>query len=373
MKRRISHILFFLIIIVGILFLGLYSYLNLPKFGQLPTGDLLNTIKQSPHYINGEFKNYEDTAFSSSRSGAITGIVNYFLTSKDNPAPSAAIPTIKTDLFALDINQNTVIWLGHSSYYIQFEGKRILVDPVLSSNASPIPYTNVAFNGTMVYNADEIPEIDFLLITHDHWDHLDYPTIMDLKDKIAHVICPLGVSAHFVYWGFSKDTLQEADWNTQLELANGLSVYILPAQHYSGRALTRNKTLWAAFALISPTYKIYISGDSGYGSHFRQAGEMFNGFDLAILDSGQYNERWRHIHMMPEDAAKAAIDLQAQAVLPAHIGRFSIAYHAWNDPFIRLAQVSEGQPYRLLTPKIGEAVVLDDRQQQFSFWWEDIN
>lgn len=154
-----------------------------------------------------------------------------------------------------------------------------------------------------------------------------------------------------------------------------MAIHTLPARHYSGRTLTRNKTLWAAYALITPEYKIYISGDSGYGTHFQKAGVTFGGFDLAILDSGQYNERWRYVHMMPEDAVKASGDLKTKALLPAHIGKFSIAYHAWDEPFIRLKQATEaagatqGSSSPLLTPRIGEPVHFNTDQRHFSPWW----
>lgn len=193
-----------------------------------------------------------------------------------------------------------------------------------------------------------------------------------LKGKIAKIVCPLGVGAHFERWGFEPSTIIELDWNESLNLKNDLRIHALPARHYSGRTLTRNKSLWAAYALTSANHKIYVSGDSGYGSHFREAGEAFCGFDLAILDSGQYNEAWRYVHMMPEDAAQAAADLNAKALLPAHVGKFSIARHSWDDPFIRLMEATENSPFRLLTPKIGESVLLERGQQQFAQWWKDI-
>ncbi|NLC23375.1 MAG: RomA family MBL fold metallo-hydrolase, partial [Oxalobacter sp.] len=160
------------------------------------------------------------------------------------------------------------------------------------------------------------------------------------------------------------------DWYTALELEDGMRIHILPARHFSGRGLTRNKTLWVSFALESPGRRIYFSGDTGYGPHLAEIGNRFDGFDLAILENGQYDKRWATIHMMPEETAQAAVELKAKALLPAHSGKFSISYHAWDDPFIRIAKASEDKPYRLLTPVIGDRVDLEDETQLFPYWWE---
>jgi L-ascorbate metabolism protein UlaG (beta-lactamase superfamily) len=147
---------------------------------------------------------------------------------------------------------------------------------------------------------------------------------------------------------------------------------VLPARHYSGRLLTRNKSLWAGYAITTAGRRIFVSGDSGYGPHFAEIGHRFGGFDLVVLDTGQYDEQWPYIHMTPEEAAHAAQDLQADALLPGHVGKFSLARHSWDAPFRRIAAASEGRSYRLLTPMIGSPILLDDRQQRFSRWWEDL-
>lgn len=358
---------------IVILSLGGNAYLQHPKFGMLPEGPRLERMAQSPHYSDGRFRNLEVIPESTTGGGAAVRLVKYFFRKKERPTPPAPLPSVKTDLRTLNRNEDTVIWLGHSSYYMQVGGKRILVDPVFSENAAPVPLANQAFEGTNIYTAGDMPDIDYLLITHDHWDHLDYPTVLALKGRIGQVLCPLGVGSHFESWGFAAESIHEADWHTALNPEEGFFVYALSARHYSGRTLTRNKTLWAAFAIVTPGRKIYLSGDSGYGSHFLEAGKRFDGFDLAILDGGQYSENWRYVHMMPEDAARAAGDLQAKALLPAHAGKFSIAYHAWDDPFIRLSEASREAGYRLLTLMIGEPVNLSDVAQTFSPWWTNMN
>ena len=151
-----------------------------------------------------------------------------------------------------------------------------------------------------------------------------------------------------------------------------MSIHVLPARHFSGRLLTRNQSLWASFALVSPQHRLFFSGDSGYGRHFAEIGLKWGGFDYVFLDSGQYNDQWPLIHMTPEESAKAAEDLKAGAVTPVHVGKFSIAYHSWDDPFQRSSAAAQGKPYRFLTPKIGEPVNLDDSSQRFSRWWEGI-
>jgi L-ascorbate metabolism protein UlaG (beta-lactamase superfamily) len=215
-----------------------------------------------------------------------------------------------------------------------------------------------------------MPGIDFMLVTHDHWDHLDYSSIKALLPKVGQVVVGLGVGEFFDRWGYPSDRVREADWNDTLEFDAGLRIHVLPARHYSGRMLTRNKTLWVAFALETPRHKLFFSGDSGYGPHFREIGERFDGFDLVALDMGQYDKRWANIHMFPEQAAQAAEDLRTTALLPAHVGRFSIAAHDWDEPLKQIAQASQGRPYHLLTPHLGGLVRLDEPTQQFPRWWE---
>ncbi|SMC45623.1 MBL fold metallo-hydrolase [Sporomusa malonica] len=376
MTRWLRKISFISLISFGLLLvmlsLGIGLYLQQPKFGTLPEGARLDKIKNSPHYIDGQFENLVPTLTLIEGKSSVSLWWESLFTKKERLMPVDAIPSIKTDLMVLDKSQDMVIWLGHSSYFMQLGGNRILIDPVFSPYAAPVSFANKAFAGTNSYTAEDMPEIDYLLITHDHWDHLDYPTITALKPKIKNVICGLGVGAYFEQWGFAEEAVHEADWFTALELENSFSVHVLPARHYSGRMLTKNKTLWTGFALETPQHRVFISGDSGYGTHFKQIGESFKGFDLVILDNGQYDKNWPYIHMTPEEAVQAAEDLKAKALLPAHVGKFSIANHPWNDPFERITAASQNKNYRLLTPLIGEPVELENEQQVFSSWWERV-
>jgi len=277
---------------------------------------------------------------------------------------------VKTDLASLPIEQDTMVWLGHSSWYIQLAGKRILIDPVFSRYAAPFSFLNKAFPGDYPWTAESMPEIDLLIISHDHYDHLDYATIKALKPKIRQIITPLGVGSHLRYWGVNSDIIQEKDWNQSVKVSNELTVHVLPARHFSGRTFKSNQTLWASFMFVTDEQKIYYSGDTGYGPHFKAIGEQFGSVDIAIMENGQYDEDWNNIHMMPKETAQAAVDLNARAILPGHAGRFVLAKHTWDAPYKSLAQASLGKNFRLLTPKQGEPVRVNDNAQQFSAWWE---
>jgi len=364
--------LFLLLISLVILSLGIGLYIQQPKFGTLPEGSRLERIKSSPHYVDGQFQNLVPTPQFAEGRSSVSSLWNYFFTKKERLAPTASIPSIKTNLMTLNKNQDIVIWLGHSSYFIQLGGKRILIDPVFSSSAAPISFANKAFEGTSGYTAEDMPEIDYLLVSHDHWDHLDYPTMMAMKSKIKNVICSLGVGGYFEKWGFDQEMIHEADWFTVLELENDFIIHVLPARHFSGRLLSKNKTLWAGFALVTPERRIFYSGDGGYGPHFKQIGEIFNGFDLVIMENGQYDQGWPYIHMMPEEVAQAAEELKAKALLPGHAGKFAIANHPWDEPFKRITDASQNKGYRLMTPMIGEPVELENQQQRFSPWWDRV-
>jgi L-ascorbate metabolism protein UlaG (beta-lactamase superfamily) len=289
---------------------------------------------------------------------------------KGQVRPPIAIPTVKTDLKVLDPAQDLVVWLGHSSYFVQLGGQRVLIDPVFSVNAAPISGANKAFEGTSVYAADDMPAIDALLISHDHYDHLDYPSIQALRPKVRQVIVGLGVGAHFEAWGYDMRTVLEADWNEVVALTPQVQVHVAPARHYSGRTFTRDQSLWVGFALVSPERRLFVSGDSGYGPHFAEIGQRLGPFDWAALDAGQYDPRWANVHMNPEQAVQAAEDLRTHALMQAHVGRFSIAPHDWDDPFKRIAAASRGHNVALWTPEIGQPVYLDGRPQSFTAWWE---
>lgn len=359
-----------LLALAALLLLGAFTYLQHPRFGTHPEGERLEAIRHSPHFSEGEFRNLVATSVLADNSGSFSVFASFLLQETEDLRPDAPIPTKRTDFRALDQRQDIVVWLGHSSFFVLLGGKRILIDPVFSPYAAPVSFSTQAFDGTDLCTADDMPEIDVLLITHDHWDHLDHATVTALEPKVKQVFVPLGIGAHLEYWGYAREKVHEADWFEKLELDDGVAIHAVPARHYSGRLLTRNKTLWAGFVMESGKRRILFGGDSGYGPHFKELARRFGSFDFAALDTGQYDSRWPSIHMTPEEAAQAAEELHTKALLPAHVGRFNIASHAWYEPFDRITAASDGKPYRLLTPMIGESLKLGDAGQQFTRWWD---
>ncbi len=351
---------------------GAGVYVQHPKFGLPPEGDRLAIVEKSPNYANGEFRNPIATPMFADGHSFASVVASSLLSRPERLKPSAPLPSVKTDLKTLNAGQDTVIWLGHASFFVQLGGKRILIDPVFSPAAAPVPYSTRAFDGTNRYRADDMPEIDYLLITHDHWDHLDYATVTALAPKVKKVVTGLGVGANIEHWGYAKEKIHEADWFARLEQDDGFSIQLVPARHYSGRLLTKNKTLWTGFVLEHAGRRLLFSGDTGYGPHIAEIGRKFSGFHLVALDMGQYDERWPYLHMTPEEAAQAAVELQGKVLLPAHVGRFSIARHPWDEPFQRIAAASEDKPYRLLTPRIGEPITIDNQEQRFDPWWKGV-
>lgn len=341
-----------------------------PGFGQTPQGSQLTRVEQSPHYRDGAFHNTLPTPGYTGDKGMIAAWWEFLVAKRENARPPQPLPLVPTDIADLPQTQETLIWLGHSSWYLQLAGKRILIDPVFSNYAAPFSFLNKAFAGHYPWTAHTMPEIDLLVISHDHYDHLDYATITALMPKIKRAIVPLGVGSHLRYWGMNSDIIEERDWNQSVRVDDALMVHVLPARHFSGRGIKRNQTLWASFMFETPEQRIYYSGDTGYGPHFKAIGEQFGSVDLAIMENGQYDQDWKYIHMMPEETARAAQDLHAKAVLPGHAGRFVLAKHTWDDPYKCLALASRNKDYRLLTPMLGEQVNLADPTQAFTAWWE---
>ncbi len=344
----------------------------LTKLGKLPSGERLKTIQDSPNYKDGSFKNLNHTP-DLTEGATYYGVIkeNYF-TFKHNVKPTDRIPSQKTDLLQLKPTEDILVWFGHSSYFMQVDGKKILVDPVLSGSAAPVSFAVQAFAGADVYTVDELPDLDYLFISHDHYDHLDYETIMELKPRIGKVICGLGIGAHFEHWGFAKDNILEGDWHDEIKLSNGFVVHLAPARHFSGRSITRNQALWTAFVLQTPSHRIFIGGDSGYDTHFAAIGKKYGPFDLAILENGQYDKSWKYIHMTPEEVLLAAKDLGARKLLPVHSGKFTLANHPWDEPLSRITSLPKAAGLQVLTPMIGERLELKNDNQVFKKWWEGV-
>ncbi|MES1214462.1 MAG: MBL fold metallo-hydrolase [Bacteroidota bacterium] len=336
-------------------------------FGENPSGKRLSEIEKSENYKNNTFRNFSETRLMADNSSMIKNLWK-FLNKPKNTAPSKRLPSVKTDLKSIKPGNPVIVWFGHSSYFIRINGKNILVDPVFSGNASPFSFGAKSFDGSDVYTVDDFPDIDLLILTHDHYDHLDNRTVLKLKQKVKHIVTSLGVGSHLLYWGFSENDITELDWWKSKKISDFIEITTAPARHFSGRSLVRNKTLWSSFILKSGNYKIYIGGDSGYDTHFKEIGEKYGPFDIAILESGQYNEQWPDIHMMPENTVQAAVDLKANVLLPVHWGKFSLALHPWDEPVKRVLERANELNVKVTTPLIGEPVILDQSYPS-SPWW----
>ena len=349
----------------GALALGWRTFLKLPRFGRLPQGNRLERILASPNYRDGAFQNRPTAYVPPHRPDDGRGGVRNALFRKDELrlVPKAGeIPVVKSDLLSLDRSQDLIVWFGHSSWLLQLGGLRILVDPVFNV-ASPVSFLlGEPFPGTDIYKVEDIPDIDVLLITHDHWDHLDCATVTKLRERIGRVVCPLGVGEHFELWDFAPERVVELDWDESatLSFAGGREIELvcLPTHHFSGRGFVRNQSLWASFLVAVASRRVYFGGDGGYDERFRHIGEGFPGIDLAILENGQYNVRWQRNHMMPDELALAMRDLGAKRYMTGHHGKFCISTHPWDEPFANEKAAALEAGVNLTIPRIGEITAL---------------
>ncbi len=343
---------FFILGDAGVLFL------SQEKFGRLPHGKRLERIKQSPNYDGKQFVNEVETVTMTGDKGALAIWKDFLFGDNVQRVPDTALTVVKTDLKALPADRDWIVWFGHSSYLLNLSGKKILVDPVFYQG-SPVSFVNKMFKGTDVYKPADMPDIDFLVITHDHWDHLDYEAVTELSPRVKQVVTGLGVGEHFEYWGYAAEKLVELDWWESAELSDGFKVTATPARHFSGRDLRQNRTLWASFLFNTPRRTIWIGGDTGYGPHFAKVGEKFPGIDLAILENGQYNKDWAFVHTMPEFLGKAMTELNASRYMTVHHSRFCLSKHSYTEPLdnARKAAQESGKP--VLMPTMGEVVYLE--------------
>ena len=376
--KKLFKILFYLLIIVIVFAISIYLFMKTPVFGALPSGKSLEKVKNSKNYIDGEFRNKEKTELiTDTKKTPIKRLLEFaFEKDPEGTVPKIALPSVKTDLKTLDPNEDLIVWFGHSSLFIQIAGKKILVDPVFSKYASPVPFSNKAFEGTNIYTVDDLPEIDILLITHDHYDHLDYPTVKKLKEKVAKVIVPLGVDAHFLRWDFDEEKIVTVDWDDEVTIDDNLKIYALETRHFSGREFSnRNQSLWVSYLIEEKyndnLYRLFLSGDGGYSPRFKGFKEKFQNIDLAVMEAGQYNEEWALIHSLPEDIIKEVRDMEVTKLFPIHNSKFKLSKHPWDEPLRKLDDFTINTNIQLLTPMIGEKLYLH-KENSFKKWWENL-
>ena len=300
--------------------------------------------------------------------GKFFSTLNDFFHKPATVIPPHPLPVVKSDLQNLPDEQPAVVWFGHSSYLIRHRGFTILVDPLFQSNASPVRFFGKPFPGTDIFEVADLPDIDLLIITHDHYDHLSILTVKALQQRVKKIVTSLGVGAILEGWGIPPEKITELDWNEEWVVNDAVRITAQTARHFSGRTLRRNKTLWSAFILELYNYRIFVGGDSGYGKHFTTIGQNHGPFDLAILECGQYGKNWPYIHMWPEETAQAAVDLQTTFLLPVHWAKFTLAMHPWNEPIERLLASPPAQQLSIATPKIGEPFWLGKTLPQERWW-----
>lgn len=343
--------------------------LNLPVFGNLPKGERLKRIQQLSNYADGEIKNQSLTPVKPD-DVSYWQMIKAVIKGNENGSPKKPLPYLQPDFNRSEVLKIT--WFGHSSYLIQVDGKNILVDPVFSQRTSPFQFLGTKnFEGTDFIKAEDFPPLDLILITHDHYDHLDYQSILKLKDKTTHFITSLGVGAHLEHWGIPAQHITEMAWGETISPLPDMSFTAAPARHFSGRLFKRNQTLWASYILKTKNNKLYLGGDSGYDKHFKTIGDQYGPFDVAILECGQYNKMWPLIHLSPEETVQASIALKAKYLMPVHWGKFRLALHDWDEPIKRVVAESNVLNVSIITPMLGQSFGLDENAPNKQ-WWKDL-
>ncbi|MDD3861044.1 MAG: MBL fold metallo-hydrolase [Bacteroidales bacterium] len=346
-----------------IIFILLFNLvLLLPQFGKTPDYKRDTKILASKQYLKRQFHNSGGIEMKMD-SRKFTKMFKGFLTSDKNRKPPINVVIADKNSIPFNrpnSNKSQVCWFGHSSIMIDIDGKRFLFDPVFSKNASPL-FGVKRFKNSLHLTENEIQslgKIDAIIISHDHYDHLDYNLIKLIEKQTEHFYVPLGVGYHLQHWGVAKHRITELDWWDE-SIYKNIKFVCTPSQHFSGRnPFKRNSSLWCSWVIIGAEKKLFFSGDSGYFKGFKDIGEKYGPFNLAMLECGQYNELWHEIHMMPEETAIAAVDLNARFILPIHNSVFSLSIHSWDEPLKRLNKVDNSKGFERVNLLQGESFEL---------------
>jgi L-ascorbate metabolism protein UlaG (beta-lactamase superfamily) len=288
--------------------------------------------------------------------------------------PSDTVPPKAVPVQPLTVDQlraapdGSAYRLGHSTMLLKLDGGFWLTDPVFSERASPFQWAGPKRFHAPPIAIDELPEIEGVILSHDHYDHLDHAAVMKLAPKVRHFIAPLGVGDRLVAWGVDRAKVRQLDW-WQSTQVGGVQLVAAPAQHFSGRGLhDRDSTLWASWVILADGLRIFFSGDTGYHADFRTIGERFGPFDATLIETGAYDPQWPDVHMQPHETLQAHLDLRGRALLPIHNGTFDLAMHAWDDPFERIASLAGAKGVPVITPVMGEAVDLRQPRGRGAWW-----
>lgn len=323
----------------------------------------------------GRFSNVSvDPDFSLSKTLKI--IKRSLFEKKLNTQPTFDIPLKSISLeqlLALPDSYTSVVRLGHSTLLIKISGKFWLIDPVFGERASPFSFIGPKRFHAPPIDLASLPAISGVIISHNHYDHLDEFSIKALHENVEHFIMPLGNAAQVIDWGVAAEKITELDWWQSIKVAD-VEVTATPSQHFSGRGLSdRNKTLWSSWVIKSSDTSLFYSGDSGYFSGFKEIGDKYGPFDLTMMETGAYDKDWHEVHMTPEESVRAHRDLRGKKMLPVHNGTFDLAFHSWSDPFEQVAKIATTDLVDVLTPNMGQVISLENEQSveqaRNNFWW----
>lgn len=341
-----------------------------PPLGGKSSAESHKRITASPQFRDGKFRNQMPTSMVNSPKDTFDALIKT-IKGTPNSRPKGSVPIESFDSKAFkEKKEDQVVWFGHSTLLLKVDGVKLLIDPVFSDYASPVRFFGPKrYSDKLPAEIEDLPELDAVIISHDHYDHLDYASIRQLRGKVKQFIVPLGVAGHLRKWGVDPDRIVELDWWEKQQL-HGLTLISTPARHFSGRGGGAGSTLWSSWVIVSEQTRIYYSGDSGYGPHFKEIGDQYGPFDLTLIETGQYDEKWANIHMSPEESLQAHQDVQGQLMIPIHWGAFTLALHSWTDPVERAIRAAELQNSVLVTPKIGEVVTIGASESPSERWWE---
>ena len=340
------------------------------QFGGKVTKQLLERYQQSSNWENGCFQNLEHTELAASLL-KIPNIIYKQLNQSREKEPSQPLPVLPFNKaeFLGSAPNSKFIWYGHSALLMRMNNLNILIDPMLGFNTTPIaPMATKRFSENTIDFIDDFPEIDLLLLTHDHYDHLDYSSIQKLKNKTKQYFVALGIKRHLVSWGVESNLIEEFDWWDSKGFES-IKITFTPTRHFSGRGLTdRQKCLWGGWALKTAKENIWFSGDGGYGKHFKEIGKQLGPFDFAFMECGQYNYDWHDIHLFPEESVQAAIDANTKKVMPVHWGGFALSYqHTWREPVEDFVKAASDNNLDFVIPQLGQ--IFDSESSFQENWW----
>jgi len=343
-----------------------------PQFGGKHSKADIKRYEESGHYEKGKFQNLISTPQDMSF-GNMVSVLKDFIVGVPNRRPDFDLPLEKVDSLNLEEKKkiDRLIWFGHSAFLLQIDGKNILLDPMLSETPAPHPLVGTKrFRSELPIEIQKLPKIDAIVISHDHYDHLDYESIKILKEKTEKFFVPLGVGVHLKSWGIDSADIKEHNWWDESEF-KGIKIAFAPSRHFSGRGIANaSSTMWGSWVITGKNKNVYFSGDSGYGPHFKEIGEKYGPFDFAMMECGQYDERWANIHMQPEETAQASLDIQAKVMMPIHWGSFALALHTWDDPILRVTKKAKELEMPITVPKIGAEILLNEIDLSTSEWWK---